>query len=56
MVTAVKVYDVLGKLLVSNSVNETARLELNVSDLEKGIYYMEITTASGVAVKKFNKQ
>ncbi len=55
-VTAVKVYDVLGKLLINNSVNETARLELNVSVLEKGIYYMEITTATGVAVKKFNKQ
>ncbi len=56
MVTAVKVYDVLGKMLINNNVNETARMELNVSDLEKGIYYMEITTASGVAVKKFNKQ
>lgn len=55
MVTAVKVYDVLGKLLVNNNISETARLELNVSDLEKGIYYVEITTASGVAVKKFNK-
>lgn len=56
VVIAVKVYDVLGKLLVNNNINETTRLELNVSGLEKGIYYMEITTASGVAVKKFNKQ
>lgn len=55
-VTAVKVYDVLGKMLMNNTVNDTERLELNVSELEKGIYYMEITTASGVAVKKFNKQ
>lgn len=55
-VTAVKVYDVLGKMLINNTVNDTERLELNVSELEKGIYYMEITTASGVAVKKFNKQ
>lgn len=54
-VTAVKVYDVLGKLLVNNNVNETERLELNVSGLEKGIYYVEITTGTGVAVKKFNK-
>jgi len=55
-VNAVKVFDVLGKLLVDNKVEGTERLELNVTDLEKGIYYMEITTGNGKAVKKFNKQ
>lgn len=55
-VNTVKVFDVLGKLLVDNKVEGTERLELNVTDLEKGIYYMEITTGSGKAVKKFNKQ
>ena len=54
-VNAVKVFDILGKLLIDNKVNETERLELNISDLGKGIYYMEITTETGTAVKKFNK-
>ncbi len=54
-VSAVKVYDVLGKLLIDKTVSGTERLELNVADLEKGIYFMEITTATGKAIKKFNK-
>ncbi|MCX6295122.1 MAG: T9SS type A sorting domain-containing protein [Bacteroidetes bacterium] len=54
-VSAVKVYDVLGKLLIDKKLDGTERLELNVADLEKGIYFMEITTATGKAIKKFNK-
>lgn len=54
-VNAVKVYDVLGKILIDSKVEGPERMELNISTLEKGIYYMEITTESGTAVKKFNK-
>ncbi|CAN5397009.1 hypothetical protein BH10BAC1_BH10BAC1_19360 [soil metagenome] len=54
-VTSVKVYDVLGKILVDTKVEGTEKLELNVTSLEKGMYYVEITTATGTAVKKFNK-
>ena len=52
----VKVYDVLGKLLMEQAVNNLERVELTVSNLEKGIYYMEISTEAGKAIKKFNKE
>lgn len=54
-VNVVKVFDVLGKQLMNQVVDGVERMELNISELEKGMYYMEITTANGVAVKKFNK-
>lgn len=54
-VKEIKVFDVLGKQLMNQVVNGVERLELNISELEKGMYYMEITTATGTAVKKFNK-
>ncbi len=54
-VNSVKVYDVLGKLLMEEKANDVERMELNISTLEKGVYYMELTTQTGKAVKKFNK-
>lgn len=55
-INAIKVYDVLGKLLIDQKIDASERMELNVSQLDKGIYYMEITTQTGKAIKKFNKQ
>ena len=54
-VKEIKVFDVLGKQLMNQVVNGVERIDLNISELEKGMYYMEITTATGTAVKKFNK-
>lgn len=55
-VQAVKVFDVLGKQLMNISANGDERMELNISEFDKGMYYMEIVTENGTAVKKFNKQ
>ncbi len=55
-VNAVKVYDVLGKILIDQKLDNSERIELNVNSLDKGIYYIEVTTQSGKAIKKFNKQ
>ena len=55
-VNAIKVFDVLGKLQMEQTAAGVERLEMSVNGLEKGIYYMEITTENGKAVKKFNKQ
>jgi hypothetical protein len=43
-VKAIKVFDVLGKQLMNQVVNGVERIDLNISELEKGMYYMEITT------------
>lgn len=55
-INTIKVYDVLGKLLMEQLAGSAERFELSVSDLDKGIYYMEIITENGKAIKKFNKQ
>ncbi|OFY87233.1 MAG: hypothetical protein A3F72_17180 [Bacteroidetes bacterium RIFCSPLOWO2_12_FULL_35_15] len=55
-VNTLKVYDVLGKLLINKKADGSERMELKVSQLDKGIYYMEITTQTGMVIKKFNKQ
>ena len=53
----VKIYDVLGKLLINQFINNEERYGLNVSELEKGIYYLEITTENNISlVKKMRKQ
>ncbi len=48
-----EVYNVQGKLM--NTVDGDAK-EINVSDLKAGIYMLQITTESGVAVLRFIKQ
>ncbi len=53
----IKVYDVLGKLLINQNLNNEDRSSLNVSELEKGIYYLEITSENNTSVvKKMRKQ
>ena len=55
-ITNIKVYDLLGKTILIQKFN-TAEIkqEVSVTDLNTGIYYIEIVTESGSAVKKFSK-
>ncbi len=56
-ITNIKVYDVLSKLLINQNVNNEERVELAVSNLTKGMYFMEILTeGEQKVVKKFNKE
>jgi thiol-disulfide isomerase/thioredoxin len=56
-VSTVKVFDVLGKNIISLKLNDVETAELNVAELERGIYFMEIVTSDEhTIVKKFNKQ
>ncbi len=52
----VKIYDVVGKVLTDVKVDRVEKMELNVSTLASGIYYVELTTESGVVGKKFYKE
>ncbi len=53
----VKIYDVLGKLITHQNINKQDRYELDVIELEKGLYYIEVTTENNTIVsRKFSKQ
>lgn len=52
----VKVYDVLGNVLVNKSLNLEKRHEIDVTLYEKGVYFVEIVTANNSStIRKFNK-
>ncbi|MFD2914315.1 DUF7619 domain-containing protein [Psychroserpens luteus] len=46
------VYDIQGKLVLEHSISETQNLELNVSDLQSGMYFMKLNTGTKELVKK----
>lgn len=52
----IKVYDVLGNVLVNEPLDREKRYELDVSLYEKGVYFAEIATENSTTIKKFNKQ
>jgi len=55
-VSAVKVYNVLGEILINQAVNNLSKYELNITELESGIYFLEIHTGKdGIVIKKLNK-
>lgn len=52
----VKIYDVLGNVIINKSLNLEKRLEIDVALLEKGVYFAEITTENNItSIRKFNK-
>lgn len=54
---SLKVYNMLGSLVMDTSVDSKKIYELNVSDLEKGVYFLELYSAQRkFAVKRFVKQ
>jgi len=54
---SIKLYDVLGKLLITQLLDNEDHYSLNVSELEKGIYYLDVTLDNNTSiVKKMRKQ
>ena len=53
--TAIQVTDINGRTVKSMNVNNVTSSQINVSDLNAGIYFLNITSNAGKAVKKFIK-
>ncbi len=55
ILTNVAINDINGRTVKTIKVNNLSEVQLNVNDLSSGVYFMNITTDSGTAVKKFIK-
>lgn len=55
ILTDVSITDINGRTVKNIKVNNLSEVQLNVSELTAGIYFMNVTTDSGNAVKKFIK-
>ncbi len=53
--TEVAITDINGRTVKNINVNDLSEVQINVSDLNSGVYFMNITSDSGKAVKKFIK-
>ncbi len=53
--TEVAITDLNGRTVKNIKVNDLSEVQINVSDLNSGVYFMNITSDSGKAVKKFIK-
>lgn len=55
-ITDVRIYDIVGKtILLQHFDKAEIKQEVSVAEMNKGIYYIEIVTENGTAVKKFSK-
>ena len=55
LLTNVAINDINGRTIKTVAVSNLSEVELNVSDLSAGVYFMNVSTDSGIAVKKFIK-
>lgn len=55
VMTSVAINDVNGRTVKTVKVNNLSETQLNIADLSSGLYFMNIKTDSGIAVKKFIK-
>ena len=55
LLTDVNITDINGRTVKILKVNNLSEVQMNVSELTAGVYFMNITTDSGKAVKKFIK-
>jgi len=55
LLTDVNITDINGRTVKSVKVNNLSEVEMNVSELGAGVYFMNITSDAGKAVKKFIK-
>ncbi|MFN4972440.1 MAG: T9SS type A sorting domain-containing protein [Bacteroidota bacterium] len=53
--TAIEVYNVLGSKVHTHQHESGAQARLDLSDLQKGVYFIRIYDKSGVYTKQFNK-
>ncbi|MEE9407852.1 MAG: endonuclease [Polaribacter sp.] len=52
--SSIKIYNVLGKLMLTDSIN-SSKSKIDVSSLQKGIYLLKIITGNGSTTKKLIK-
>ncbi len=52
----IKIYNVLGEMLIETKDTSTSSVTIDVSGLAKGIYFMEIKTEKGIINKKIIKE
>jgi hypothetical protein len=52
----IQVIDALGKIVISRDANYTSQTTINVSDLNKGIYFLQMNDGSTVITRKFIKE
>ena len=50
------IYDFTGTMKKKIKGNNSSQIELNLSDLEKGIYFLEITTSTSTYKEKIVKE
>jgi hypothetical protein len=50
------IFDITGRKLFTSATLHSNEAKINISDLEKGVYFVELTTTTSKAVKKFVKQ
>ncbi len=55
LVTDVNITDINGRTVKNIKVNDLSEVQVNVAELTSGVYFMNVTTDSGKAVKKFIK-
>jgi Secretion system C-terminal sorting domain len=55
VVSSISITDINGRTVKAIETNSNSNIQINVSDLNSGIYFMNINTAEGNAVKKFIK-
>lgn len=51
-ISSVQVHDILGRIVINNKYNNSNRIQLNISNLRKGIYIIRITTIDGKLEKE----
>ena len=54
-ISSLKVYDVLGKNVINMTIDKRSKFDLDITTLESGSYFIEITTENAVVTKKFVK-
>ena len=55
ILTDVVINDINGRTVKNFKINNLSEVELNISDLNSGVYFMNINTNSGTAIKKIIK-
>ncbi|MBK6985608.1 MAG: T9SS type A sorting domain-containing protein [Bacteroidetes bacterium] len=51
-VTKVEVVDVLGNIVLSNSIKNESKVKLNLTDMPNGNYFVRIHSGNSVSTKK----
>lgn len=53
---SVKVFDVLGNLLLNETISSGNQYEINMSSFQTGVYFVEINSEKGAVIKKIHKK